>query len=85
MTEELTKEKTMELKDYLEKSGLKQVNEDGLSAIDLSRRLESSFLFLISDLFENDKCDKRWASIAKTHFEEGGMAIRKAISMVQND
>lgn len=68
----------MEAKDYLEKAGLVQVGEDGLSLIDVSRKLEAAFLGFIGDL--KDKADPRWCAIARTHFEEGGMAIRKAIA-----
>ena len=44
-----------------------------------SRDVEDAFLAFCEKLtFEPDTCD-RWIAIAKTHAEEGGMALRKAI------
>ena len=39
--------------------------------------MEDNLLEIISKLENNDK---RWAAIARTHFEEGFMALRRSIN-----
>lgn len=73
----------MEAKEYLEKSGLTELNVEGLDRIDVSRKLEKCLLDFLADL--KDRADARWLAIAKTHIEEGGMAIRKAISLSEEN
>jgi hypothetical protein len=73
----------MDAKEYLEKSGLTEINQPGLEIIDVSRKLEKACL----DFFESiiSKSDQRWRAIAITHIEEAGMAIRKAISLAKEN
>ncbi len=69
----------MELKEYLERGGLTELDVTALDTIAVTRELEKKFLEFIDVV--RDKANGRWLAIARTHFEEGGMAIRKAISM----
>jgi len=43
------------------------------------KNIEEQLLTFIAKLENNDK---RWASIAKTHFEEGVMALMRSISEI---
>ena len=43
-----------------------------------SQMLEKDTLSFIEECIETDGIDKRWASIARTHIEEGFMALRRA-------
>lgn len=45
--------------------------------LDLIKTLESQMLKLITD--NASMVDGRWASIAKTHFQEGTMALERAV------
>lgn len=65
-------------KEYLEKAGLAQVDNNGLNLIEVTRHIEKTYLDFMDNIASN--CDHRWRAIAKTHIEEGGMAIRKAIA-----
>lgn len=73
----------MDAKEYLAKGGLTELNDVALDFVSVSRGIEKAFLDFVADTLAQGKCDPRWAAIAKTHFEEGGMAIRKAIAMAQ--
>jgi hypothetical protein len=43
------------------------------------KEIETQLLEAINFLMQENKADKRWLSIAKTHIEEGVMAINRAI------
>ncbi len=73
----------MDAKEYLEKSGLSELNNDALDDIAVSRVLEKTFLEFLEAI--SLKSDPRWRAIGKTHIEEGGMAIRKAIAMFKEN
>lgn len=61
--------------------GYTDQNKDAVDAVNNNKRLEEEVLVRIEALSGDYVlgCDQRWLSIAKTHIEEGFMAMNRAI------
>ena len=47
--------------------------------VNMNKVIEESLLRLLEGYWEYDEIDKRWLSVAKTHFEEGFMGLNRSI------
>jgi len=63
-----------------EVSGYRQLNRDEITLINGFKQAEESLLRKLERLAEDDNPDPRWLAIAKTHFEEGFMALIRAVA-----
>lgn len=59
--------------------GYTQQTAEALSLVNGNKELEERVLRVIDSILANPKCDPRWASIARTHIEEGFMAMNRAV------
>lgn len=59
-------------------AGYQPQSEENVKQVNINKEQEERLLRLIELLFDTD-ADKRWLSIAKTHFEQGYMALNRAI------
>ena len=59
-------------------AGYKPQSTEAVAQVNLNKQTEERLLRTI-DLLLSTSADKRWLSIARTHFEEGFMAMNRAI------
>lgn len=59
-------------------AGYKSQSTEAVAEVNLNKQTEERLLRTVELLMDTD-ADKRWLSIAKTHFEEGFMAMNRAI------
>ena len=59
-------------------SGYRPQTTEAVAQVNLNKQTEERLLRTIELLWDTD-ADRRWLSIAKTHFEEGFMAMNRAI------
>lgn len=52
---------------------------DNVAAVNINKVLEEVALRRIDELALNPDCDQRWVNIARTHLQEGFMALNRAI------
>lgn len=52
---------------------------DRLDLVNSNKVVEENILRFLDDLAATDDADKRWLAIARTHVEQGFMAINRAI------
>lgn len=71
-------------------AGYKPQSPEAVALVNHNKHREESLLRLLDGLFneqdpngESISVDKRWLSIAKTHFEEGFMALNRSIFQPQ--
>lgn len=53
--------------------------QSAVDQVNLNKINEEHLLRLIELLQDGEQCDGRWLAIAKTHFEQGYMALNRAI------
>ena len=59
--------------------GYTEQTEQKVDWVNMNKVIEESLLRLVDGYFEYDETDKRWLSIAETHFEQGFMALNRSI------
>lgn len=60
-------------------AGYRPQSGDAVGQVNANKLLEERVLRRLDDLFAVDELDKRWLSIARTHVEEGFMAMNRAV------
>lgn len=63
-------------------AGYRQLNEAELNAMEYKQELGKGIQLALESLTSNEGAalDPRWVSIARTHFQEGLMALGRAIT-----
>lgn len=60
-------------------AGYKPQSDQAVDLVNSNKRTEESLLRLLDMLRDNGTCDGRWLAIARSHFEEGFMALNRSI------
>ncbi len=60
-------------------AGYRKQSTEAVDQVNVNKQNEERLLRLIELLMDGNEADKRWLAIAKTHFEEGYMALNRAI------
>lgn len=53
--------------------------QDRIDQVNMNKQTEESLLRSVELLMQHQAVDPRWAAIARTHFEQGFMALNRAI------
>ena len=69
----MTTHQPMPVQGYTEQSG------ENIAMVNHNKELEEVILRRLDDLSSNARIDKRWLALARTHIEEGFMAMNRAI------
>ena len=64
----------------VEIKGYRELTVEEKEAINMIKTAEVVLLHLVKQLFATSTNDKRWLSIARTHFEEGFMAAVRGVA-----
>jgi hypothetical protein len=64
--------------------GYRELTQEDVDRINEIKDLERAVGLFWRDLVTEEPCDKRWAAIAKTHFEEGFTALVRSIAQPEN-
>ncbi len=65
-------------------SGYRDLTQEEIDAINSVKEAETSFGELWRQITALDGIDKRWASIARTHIEEGCSALVRSIAQPES-
>lgn len=60
-------------------SGYTKPTDEQIAAVNDNKQVEELVLRLAERVRTSPECDGRWASVAITHFQEGFMALNRAI------
>jgi hypothetical protein len=69
----------MEQHQGLPVAGYKPQNEENVSLVNNNKTLEEMVLRAMDNLAMHPDTDKRWVAIARTHIEQGFMALNRAV------
>lgn len=69
-------------------SGYTAQSSDRVALVNENKEMEERLLRVLDALVDNNlslrpQCDRRWLAIARTHFEEGFMALNRAVFQPQ--
>lgn len=59
--------------------GYKPQTDEAVDLVNSNKRTEEAILRVLDQLRDGGTCDGRWLAIARTHFEEGFMALNRSI------
>ena len=59
--------------------GYRPQSDEAVNLVNINKTMEEVVLRTIDDLRRRIDIDQRWLSIAQTHFEQGYMALNRAI------
>lgn len=65
---------------YTPVAGYRELNREELADMNAAKHMEAEVLMLILRLHRNTEYDSRWSAIARTHIEQGFMALNRAIA-----
>lgn len=65
---------------HREIKGYRELDSVEVNKINGIKELEKDVLEIVAQVYDWDSTDKRWANIAKTHVEEGFMALVRSIA-----
>lgn len=60
-------------------SGYKSQSEASVAAVNANKATEERLLRTLDEMKNNLHVDQRWLAVARTHFEEGFMAMNRSI------
>lgn len=60
--------------------GYKALTAEDITNLNTFKALEAELLAKLKEMITTANMDKRWSSIARTHFEEGFMAACRAVA-----
>ena len=69
----MTDHKALPVKGYTDQ------NADKVRLVNVNKDVEERLLRIIDDMYDKGDADLRWLSVARTHFEEGFMALNRAV------
>lgn len=64
--------------------GYRELTQEDVERINEIKDMETAVGSFWKVLTSEDPCDKRWAAIARTHFEEGFSALVRSIAQPEN-
>lgn len=64
--------------------GYRELSEDDVDVINHIKELEATVGQFWRDIVDNQPVDMRWASVAKTHFQEGFTALVRSIAQPED-
>jgi hypothetical protein len=60
-------------------AGYTSQSADKIAAVNDNKETEERLLRVLDVMLTDEQFDKRWIAIARTHFEEGFMALNRAV------
>lgn len=60
-------------------SGYTEQSNGNVSQVNFNKKLEELVLRVVDEHLAAGEIDKRWAAVAKTHFEQGFMALNRSV------
>ena len=61
-------------------TGYRELNQETIDKMNAIKAAGNVLGVLVEELEADPDVDKRWVSIAKTHFQQGGMALTRSVA-----